>query len=374
MNAQTGGAQASAAAATSEVPPLDEVDLRITSLDLGDEAVIVTAADGTIVEVNDAFVRVTGYSRDEAIGSTPRLLSSGLQDSDFYRELWDTITSGRVWQGQMVDRRRDGALRTYHSTISPIVDGRGTVTYFVALERDLTAVLGTGPRRDRSGLLHTDLNGRGTYADATAATLLSRHASELLGEGLLNALQTEDADALRELIERAVKTGREHRSDLRTSTGKWIRMAVAPLTVSSGDILGATCVVEDVDDRVAAERAVADQEAIVGSVLDGFDDPIAVVGPDGRIVRTNAAWGAGSADDRGIIRGAGTGDDLQERARLAARSSDGDAAARRLRKDLERAASGVLAPPRRRHGYRVTPLSWDEGGAIVRWMGDDPTA
>lgn len=367
---ETTGTPSDAHGGDTERPSLDEVDLRITTLDLGDEAVFITDPEGTIVEINDAFVRVTGYSRDEAIGSTPRLLSSGLQDEEFYRELWDTISSGRVWRGQMVDRRRDGALRSFHSTISPIVDGHGNIAYFVALERDVTGELGSTPTDAADGLLHTDLHGRGTYADGLAAAMLERRPSELLGNGLLHALAEDDVDAFRELIEQAVETGREHATDVRTAAGRWLRLTASPLTVSSGDILGATCLVHDVDERIEAERAVARQKALVGSTLDSLDEPVAVVGADGRVVATNQAWGAGGDDLPEPIRRATVASDLIELARVTSQRSDDDqTTASRLVHDLQRTIAGVLTAPRRDTGFRVTPLAWEEGGAVVRWLG-----
>ena len=88
--------------------------------------------------VNDAFCRLSGYARDEAIGRTPGLLKSGKQSPDFYRDLWQTILAGRTWQGEVVERRRDGSLWTASQVITPLLDEAGQVTHFVAIQHDVT--------------------------------------------------------------------------------------------------------------------------------------------------------------------------------------------------------------------------------------------
>lgn len=102
------------------------------------DVIVVTDAQGNIQFINPAFVRTTGYSREEAIGQNPRFLKSGQQDDLFYRTLWDTISSGRIWAGQMVNKRKDGNLYTEESTISPIRDASGRIINYVAVKRDIT--------------------------------------------------------------------------------------------------------------------------------------------------------------------------------------------------------------------------------------------
>lgn len=102
------------------------------------ETVVVTDAQGTIQYVNPMFETVTGYSRAEAIGRNPRILKSGKQDEAFYRTLWNTITSGRTWEGRIVNRRKDGSLYTENATISPVHDKTGRIVNYVAVKRDIT--------------------------------------------------------------------------------------------------------------------------------------------------------------------------------------------------------------------------------------------
>ncbi|MEW6352278.1 MAG: PAS domain S-box protein [Thermodesulfobacteriota bacterium] len=102
------------------------------------EMVVVTDAQGTVLYVNPAFERITGYTREEAVGRTPRLLNSGQQDRRFYAQLWSTIKGGNVWSGRMINRKKDGTLFHEDSTISPVKDRSGQITNYVAVKRDIT--------------------------------------------------------------------------------------------------------------------------------------------------------------------------------------------------------------------------------------------
>ena len=102
------------------------------------ESIVVTDADGAIRYVNPAFERVTGYRRNEVLGKNPRILKSGRQPDDFYRELWDALTRGQTWRGSFVNRRKDGTLFEEEAVISPVRDASGGVVNYVAVKRDVT--------------------------------------------------------------------------------------------------------------------------------------------------------------------------------------------------------------------------------------------
>jgi len=104
------------------------------------ESVIITNQQGIIEYANPAFTRVTGYSAEEAIGQTPRLLKSGNQDAAFYKAMWKTITDGEVWHGRVVDKRKNGSFYPAMLTISPIFNPSGDVVYFVGTQSDLSEI------------------------------------------------------------------------------------------------------------------------------------------------------------------------------------------------------------------------------------------
>ena len=101
-------------------------------------SVVITDADGNIEHVNPTFTHVTGYQPDEVIGNNPRMLKSGETSSELYAELWATIVQGKVWRGEIRNRRKNGELYWGGTSIAPVTDESGEVTHFVAMTDDIT--------------------------------------------------------------------------------------------------------------------------------------------------------------------------------------------------------------------------------------------
>ena len=109
-----------------------------TAIEQSSATIVITDVEGTIQYVNPAFGEITGYTVGEALGQNPRVLKSGKQDADFYRELWAIISNGATWKGQLVNKRKDGTFYTEEATISPVLDEAGQIVNYVAVKRDIT--------------------------------------------------------------------------------------------------------------------------------------------------------------------------------------------------------------------------------------------
>ncbi len=108
------------------------------AVDQGPASVVITDLDGRIEYVNRRFTEVTGLSRDEVIGQTPRLWQSGQTPVETYREMWQSIRAGGAWRGEILNRRKNGSLYWDAVTISPIRDSAGVITHFLATQEDIT--------------------------------------------------------------------------------------------------------------------------------------------------------------------------------------------------------------------------------------------
>ncbi len=118
-----------------------EQNLRLfeSALNSAADGVEITDADGCIEWVNQAFTQMTGYTAAEVVGHTPgELLKSGLHDQAFYQQMWETILSGKVWRGEVVNRRRDGSLYDEMLSIAPVLTAAGSIRNFVAVKQDIS--------------------------------------------------------------------------------------------------------------------------------------------------------------------------------------------------------------------------------------------
>lgn len=100
--------------------------------------VFITGPDGVILEINDKYCELTGYSREQIVGRNPRILNSGHHSREFFGEMWRTILAGRVWSGEVCNRARDGREFWVDATCVPILDAEGKPAQFISIMNDIT--------------------------------------------------------------------------------------------------------------------------------------------------------------------------------------------------------------------------------------------
>ena len=116
------------------------------------DSVVITDRRGVITYVNPGFTHTTGFSADEALGRTPRILKSGKHPPEFYRDLWATVASGRPYNGLIINRKRSGELYSSQQSICPIRDKSGRITHYVSVLRDVTDLLLSKERENQMEL------------------------------------------------------------------------------------------------------------------------------------------------------------------------------------------------------------------------------
>ena len=136
-----------------------------SAMDQSPAAVLIADKEGVIQYVNESFAKLTGYSVQELVNETPRVLSSQHTAPEQYRRLWRTIGEGREWRGEIENRRKDGSLYWAVETIKPLRDASGEITHYLAIQEDITA-----QKRDREALIESEAR--------------FRHVAEMTGEWL----------------------------------------------------------------------------------------------------------------------------------------------------------------------------------------------
>lgn len=115
-----------------------QLQILLRSVEQSPLSIVITDKEGTIEYVNPTFCRLTGYSRDEAIGKNPRILKSNETSAEDYKNLWETITNGKIWQGEFHNKTKQGELFWEKASIGPVFDNENRITHFIALKQDIT--------------------------------------------------------------------------------------------------------------------------------------------------------------------------------------------------------------------------------------------
>ncbi len=271
--------------------------LQGAALESAANAIMIVNPSGVIEWVNPAFERLSGYTRAEAIGASPRILKSGFHDGTFYRDLWSTIGSGQVWSGEITNRRKDGSLFVEETTITPVNDLRGKIAHYIAVKQDITqrkrteqelaiqrserARLALVAENTTNAVVITDEAGRLEWANPGFTRLTGFSLAEARGKKpgrMLQGPETDPATVTR--IRDALARGRGFHETITnyTKSGQLYLVLIEcePLFDEAGKLTGFMAIEQDVTERVAAQTALRSQrerlQRINSSLLNLGDD------------------------------------------------------------------------------------------------------
>jgi PAS domain S-box-containing protein len=268
----------------------------VAAVEQAADGIVITDTDGKIQYVNPAFTAMTGYTSAEAVGQNPRFLKSGRQPTALYEELWNTILSGRVWHGEMINRRKDGTLYREELRITPVEDSSGQVVSFIAIKHDVTkrreaeeaqrflaaivecsedAIIASTP----AGVIVAWNRGSEAIFGHSAGDAIGKHVSMLMAPERLPDLACFTGQVSQGI------TVSQYESLCQRKDGRKFHVSVtgSPIVNSAGEVVAMSAVLRDVSGRHEAERA----RALLASIVESSEDAINAATLDGIVVSWN---------------------------------------------------------------------------------------
>ena len=201
--------------------------LQAAALESAANAIVITDREGSIQWINPAYEQLTGYNLHEVIGLNPRILKSGNQPAEFYKNLWEIILSGQVWHSELVNKRKDGSLYTEEEIITPLLDDSGEITHFIGIKQDISKrkqaenerrqaedELRKSEERFRNiletiedGYYEVDLKGSFTFFNPALPKIYRYDADELMGLNYRHYMSSEDAEMVSQTFNQIFRTG-----------------------------------------------------------------------------------------------------------------------------------------------------------------------
>ncbi|MES2771574.1 MAG: PAS domain S-box protein [Pseudomonadota bacterium] len=285
------------------------LDLANQKFALDQHAIVsITDTQGTIIYVNDKFCQISGYSRDELLGSTHRMINSGVHPKAFFEGLWETIFAGGVWQSEVCNRAKDGSLYWVNASIVPFRNERGLTTQYIAIRTDISeqkrieAQLINSERRFRAVIeqlsevvFRTDAAGRWTYLNPAWTELTGFSIAESLGQASLNIIHPDvRPQAVKDFMSIAngntafVRT--ETTYTTRTHERRWAECFARGEYDRSGCFVGTLGTINDVTERHQALDKLKEQLHFVQEMVEFLPIPLYLKDTEGHYQQFNKAF------------------------------------------------------------------------------------
>jgi len=268
-------------------PYTGQADLQTAGLtaaiEQASEAIVITDAAGTIQYVNPAFTRMTQYTREEAVGQTPRVLKSGRQDEEYYRTMWATIASGQVWRGELINRRKDGTLYTEEMSITPVRAPGGEINSYIAIKQDVTERrAGETARKileaiaegsDDAMLVHTP-EGIVVSWNRGAEAVFGYSPDEMIGQHLSKIVGPERQSGMAKVLEQVLRgqvvSQYEDWGIRKDGCRVYVSVTAYPIFNFLGKVTAVSVVVRNVTERKRADET----RGLLASIVESSHDAI----------------------------------------------------------------------------------------------------
>jgi len=274
----------------------------VTAVDQTDDSILITDTKGIIEYVNPSFERQTGYSSNEVIGQTPRILKSGQSSPTFYKNMWDTITQGLRWAGEFTNKKKDGSLFEEEATISPVRDAAGVIVNYVAVKRDVTArrkmerevaMLASAIRSIHESVSITDTDDKILFVNDAFLHTYGYERDELIGRNV-RALMRPDSKPIQNVMPSpGAVAARIWEGELinrrKDGTEFPIQLSASPILDEDGRTIALIGVAQDITTRKLAEEALLRSEERYRAVSETATDGIITIDHEGTITYINGA-------------------------------------------------------------------------------------
>ena len=278
--------------------------LRLASaIEQAAEAVVMTDAAGAIQYVNPAFTGMTGYSSEEAMGQNPSILKSGRQDPQYYTDLWETIRDGRVWRGELINRRKDGSLYTEEMTITPVRDPYGATTSYIAIKQDVTRrraaeeaqrFLASIVECTEDAVISLALDGTIMTWNGAADALYGYRAEEVVGKPMTMLVAPEKAARFLGYLaglERGERYPQYESAGVRKDGTKLeVSVSLSPIRNGAGEVVAGATIVRNITEQKRADRALRDGEERFRAAFEHAPFGVCLTTPEHRIVQVNQTF------------------------------------------------------------------------------------
>jgi PAS domain S-box-containing protein len=266
-------------------------------------SIVLTDTNGEIQYVNAAFTDLTGYGSDEVLGQNLRILKSSRQPPATYGQLWTTIRSGKVWHGELINRRKDGTLYHEDMRITPVKGSNGEIVNFIAIKRDVTKQRAAEDAQTfLAAIAESSEDAIVAYAplgtiltwNRAAEVIFGYSAAEAIGRHLSIFVSPEQRPRLDDLTQEVLQgnTVLQYESICVRKDGSPVEVSATayPIKNSEGEIVAVSIILRDTSERKKAAAKIHEQESLFRIMADGCPALMWVSNADGRIEFINRAY------------------------------------------------------------------------------------